>query len=174
LILIARENDAHFEKSKRLLLNLLEVKSLDEIKLVVQEAFRNDQNIDFSSIVLFGEADDYPASDVTVMPEEQAKQLLGSLLENNQAKCGRFSAEQAQCLFGGDAEQVGSAAVIPIDNGRLLGVFCLASKDEQHFNSSMGSLFLSYISDFISRILPNLLESARSRPLNESVPSLLE
>jgi uncharacterized protein YigA (DUF484 family) len=30
LISVARDNDAHFEKSKRLLLNLLEVKSLDE------------------------------------------------------------------------------------------------------------------------------------------------
>ena len=79
------------------------------------------------------------------------------------------------CLFtSSDNEAIGSAAIIPIQIGELLGIFCLGSKDSSYFNNSMGSLFLSYISDFMSRILPNLLLNARSQKITDEVPSLLE
>jgi uncharacterized protein YigA (DUF484 family) len=174
LISVARDNDAHFEKSKRLLLNLLEVKSLDEIEMVVNEAFKNDSKIDFSSILLFGKQSDYPVSDVKVIDFEQAKQELGNILEHTRAVCGQFSEAEMACLFPNEAEQVGSAAVIPLRNGEMLGLFCLGSQDAQHFDSSMGSLFLSYISDFISRILPNLLVSAKRQQVEDQIPSLLD
>jgi len=174
LISVARENDAHFEKSKRLLLNLLEVKSLDEIELVVEEAFKNDANIDFSRILLFGDRNDYPVSEIKVMDLASATENLGEIMESTRAICGHFNEEQKQCMFGSEAAQVGSAAVIPLRNGEILGVFCLGSKNDQHFDSSMGSLFLSYISDFVSRILPNLLLSAKRQNIEKQVPSLLE
>ena len=174
LISVARENDAHFEKSKRLLLNLLEVKSLDEIEMVVNEVFKNDLKIDFSSIILFGKSSDYPVSDIKIIELDYAKQHLGAILDQTHASCGRFSEKQLKCLFPTDAEKVGSVAVIPLRHGELLGLFCLGSEDPSHFDSSMGSLFLSYISDFISRILPNLLLSSKQQYRNDNIPSLLE
>jgi uncharacterized protein YigA (DUF484 family) len=174
LISVARDNDAHFEKSKRLLLNLLEVKSLDEIEIVVNEVFKNDSKIDFSSILLFGKSTDYPVSDIKVVELGYAKKKLGAILEQTHASCGRFSETQLTCLFPDDAKKVGSAAVIPLRDGELLGLFCLGSKDPTHFDSSMGSLFLSYISDFISRILPNLLLSSKQQFRDDNIPSLLE
>ena len=175
LITIAHENDAHFEKSKRLLLNLLEIKSLDEIEIVVNEAFRNDPNIDFSSILVFGAQTDYPVTEINVLSLESAKEQLGNLLDSSQAVCSAFETEKMACLFpSADNEAIGSAAIIPIRNGELLGVFCLGSRDSNYFNNSMGSLFLSYISDFMSRILPNLLLNARSQKITDEVPSLLE
>lgn len=174
LISVAHENDAHFEKSKRLLLNLLEVKSLDEIEMVVNEVFKNDAKIDFSSILLFGKSSDYPVSDIHIMALEDAREKLGTILDQTHASCGRFNEEQLKCLFSESSGNVGSAAVIPLRHGELLGLFCLGSEDSTHFDSSMGSLFLSYISDFISRILPNLLVSSKQQHRADNVPSLLE
>lgn len=174
LISVARDNDAHFEKSKRLLLNLLEVKTLDEIEMVVNEVFKNDAKIDFSSILLFGKSSDYPASDVKIIELGYAKEQLGAILDQMHASCGRFSDVQLKCLFPKVSEKIGSAAVIPLRHGELLGLFCLGSEDPEHFDSSMGSLFLSYISDFISRILPNLLLSSKQQYRDDNVPSLLE
>ncbi len=174
LIAVARENDQHFEKSKRLLLNMLEIKSLDEVQYVVSESFKDDPNIDFSSVVVFGEQDDYPVADINLLPVDKARELLGNLMDSSKAVCGQFSKEQLQCLFPGMAEEIGSAALIPLRNGENLGMFCLASRDERHFDTSMGSLFLTYISDFISRILPALLMKARSQHLDAQVPSLLD
>lgn len=174
LISVARENDVHFEKSKRLLLNLLEVKSLDEIEMVVNEVFKNDKKIDFSSILLFGKSSDYPVSDINIVEMAHARESLGVIMDQTHASCGRFSDVQLKCLFPGSAEKVGSAAIIPLRHGELLGLFCLGSEDAKHFDSSMGSLFLSYISDFISRILPNLLLSSKQQHRDDNVPSLLE
>jgi uncharacterized protein YigA (DUF484 family) len=174
LIAVARENDAHFEKSKRLLLNLLEVKSLDEIEMVVNEVFKNDTKIDFSSILLFGKRSDYPLSEIKIIELDVARDQLGIILDQTHASCGRFSERQLNCLFPGQGAQIGSAAVIPLRHGELLGLFCLGSEDPAHFDSSMGSLFLSYISDFISRILPNLLLNTRQQLRDDAVPSLLE
>ena len=174
LIGVARENDRHFEKSKRLLLNLLEVKTLDEVEIVVREAFKNDEKIDFSSVIVFGDSTDYPISEISLVPHESARSELGALLDSTAAVCGQFNDRQLACLFGVNSAQVASAAVIPLRNGEALGMFCLGSKDSKHFDSSMGSLFLTYISDFISRILPDLLLKSRSSKTPESVPSLLE
>jgi uncharacterized protein YigA (DUF484 family) len=174
LLIVAKENDEHFEKSKRLLLNLLDINNLDEIELVVQEAFKDDENIDFARVMVFGEQDDYPVSDLRVMAFDEAAQQLGGLVESQKAICGHFSTKQLSCLFQDSAGDVGSAAIIPLRNGELLGVFALGSKDPNHFDSSMGSLFLSYISDFISRILPGLLLRSRSKKTAEKVPSLLD
>ncbi len=174
LISVARENDEHFEKSKRLLLNLLEIKSLDEVQYVVQEAFKNDAKIDFSNVVVFGESTDYPVSDVQLLDYDSARSELGSLMDSTKAICGRFNARQLASLFPENHAEVGSAAIIPLRNGEALGMFCLASRDSAHFDSSMGSLFLSYISDFISRILPDLLQKTRSQKVGGSIPSLLD
>lgn len=174
LIAVAQENDQHFEKSKRLLLNLLDIKSLDEINLVVQEAFKSDTKIDFSNVVVFGDRTDYPVSEIKIIDLETAKQQLGSLLDSTKAVCGTFNQQQMECLFPADYKALGSAAVIPVISDEIVGMFCLGSKDAKHFDSSMGSLFLSYISDFISRILPGLLIKSRSQKINEQVPSLLE
>jgi len=174
LISVAHENDAHFAKSKRLLLNLLEVKSLDEINIVINQAFKDDENIDFSRILLFGEVSDYPVSEIDVIRLDHAHERLGDIMVQTHALCGQFSEEIIACLFPHNKEEISSAAIIPIRNGEILGVFCLGSKDGNYFNDSMGSLFLSYISDFISRILPNLLEASKRHKVEEHVPSLLE
>lgn len=174
LVGIAHQNDAIFKTSKRLLLDLLEVKSLDEIQLVVREAFRHDENVHFSTVIVLGDRTDYPVADIKVLQREEARESLGFLLESTNAVCGQFSERQLKCMFPSDAHQVGSAAVIPLRNGHLLGLFCLGSRKQDHFDSSMGSLFLSYISDFISRILPELLSRAKSLKLAEQIPSLLE
>lgn len=174
LIAIANENDQHFETSKRLLLNLLEIKTLDEVEMVVHEVFKDDKNVDFSSVVLFGEQSDYPSSHVKLLTETQARDKLGALSDSAKAVCGQFTQDQLECLFGANAEHVASAAVIPLRNGGTLGMFCLGSRDSEHFDSSMGSLFLSYISDFISRILPELLLRSRSSQNVQAVPTLLE
>lgn len=174
LIAAAQENDKHFETSKRLLLDMLDVKTLDEIELVLQAAFKKDSNIFAARLALFGNPDEYPASELSINSEAIAREELGTLIDSQKAVCGRFTERQLQFLFQGEAEHVGSAAVIPIRNGKSYGMLCLASTDITHFESSMGSLFLSYISDFVARLLPQLLLRARTKAHAEKVPSLLD
>ncbi len=174
LIEIARQNDRFFEKSKRLLVHLLEAQSLDEVLIMLDESIRGDFGVPFCSLVLLGEKRDYAASNVTMISHQRARQDLGSLLDSHRAVCGQFKPPQMRCLFPLAADKVKSAAVIPLGADDHLGMLSVGSDDEHYFTSSMGSLFLSYISDTLSRLLPPLLARERCSNSIEVVAKLLE
>lgn len=159
LIAIARQNDRLFEKSKRLLMQLIDAQSLSEIAMVIDDSIRNDFGLDAASLILFGDREPAFAGEgaLSMMELETAEQALGGALESRRAVCGQFRESQLTALFGDQAEKVSSAALIPLRNGELLGVFAVGSRETHYFDSSMGSLFLSYISDTLSRMLPPLL-----------------
>lgn len=159
LIAIARHNDRLFEKSKRLLMHLLEAQNLSDIAMVIDDSIRNDFGLDAAALMLIGDwGGDFAGEGVlSTMPRDQAEQTLGAAIDSRRAVCGQFREPQLRCLFKDQAESVASAAIIPLRNGELLGVFAVGSREEQYFDSSMGSLFLSYISDSLSRMLPPLL-----------------
>ncbi|MFE8071222.1 DUF484 family protein [Marinobacteraceae bacterium S3BR75-40.1] len=171
LIAIARQNDRLFEKSKRLLIQLLEAKALNEIAAVIDDSMRHDFGLDAASLVLLNE--DKPTANqggLHYMTLAEAEDILGTVLQSDRAICGRFRDVQLQALFP-QAEAVGSAAVIPLRFNNLLGVLAVGSADPDFFDSSMGSLFLSYISDTLSRMLPPLLQEEASVTELESVSS---
>ncbi len=157
LIETARQNDLLFEKSKRLLMNLVEAQSLDEVVIVLQDGFLEDFAVDFFSLLLFGNRERFPLTNVALLSEEAARRVLGDLPDRHKAVCGRLSPEVSDLLFHRNAQEVASAAVIPLRNGELLGMLSIGSRRAEYFQSGMGSLFLSYISDFLARILTLLM-----------------
>jgi uncharacterized protein len=173
LIDIAKQNDQFFDKSKRLLMNLLEAKNLDEVMIVVENSVHNDFGLKFCSMLLFGDKVEYPVSNVQMVSQLEAEATLGTLTESKKAICGRFTEDQLMCLFPSAQGEVVSAAVIPLRGNNLQGMFSLGSEDENYFESSMGSLFLTYISDTLSRLLPPLLQRERTATKVEDVASLL-
>lgn len=171
LIAIARQNDRLLEKSKRLLIQLLEASSLTEIAAVLDDSMRHDFGLDAASLVLFNEDQPAPAQGgLHYLPLTDAEEILGTVLQSDRAICGRFREVQLKALFP-QSEDVGSAAVIPLRYNNLLGVLAVGSHQGDFFDSSMGSLFLSYISDTLSRMLPPLLQEEASVTELESVSS---
>jgi uncharacterized protein YigA (DUF484 family) len=161
LLEIARQNERLFEKSKRLLLGMLEAKSLDEMLIVIDESIRGDFGMDHCGLILFGDKSDYPTTQVNMLRLDDAIEQLGALMETPKAFCGHISGKRLDCLFPQvDTpvdKQVKSVAVIPLNYQQPLGMFSLGSADPDYFDSSMGSMFLSYISDSLSRMLPPML-----------------
>ncbi|WLQ12788.1 DUF484 family protein [Hahella aquimaris] len=158
LIDTARQNDRFFEKSKRLLMNLLEARSLDEVVIVLEDSFTGDFQVDFCSLVLFAEHKDFPISNVSTASLTESSDALGEeLLNSVKAVCGNLEPRQLQVLFPHNHSDIASCAVIPLRYGDLLGMLSIGSRNERYFNTSMGSLFLSYISESLSRMLPPLL-----------------
>lgn len=158
LITIARQNDRLFELSKRLLIKLLEADSLSDIAAVLDECMRHDFGLDATGLVLFsGRAALPQQGSLHFVTRQEADDVLGSLLLGDKALCGRFRENQLQLLFPA-TDQIGSAAIIPLRYNELLGALAVGSKTTDYFESGMGSLFLSYISDTLSRMLPPLLQ----------------
>lgn len=155
----ARTNDQLFDKSKQLILALIEVQGLDSIVNTFNRSMLTDFTLDFSSLTLFGNPEQHRTVTSRMVPVDEAYQKIPGLLKTNNATCGVLRPEELQFVFADQAEQVGSAAVIPLSFGNPLGVIAIGSKDSGHFRSGMDTLFLSYIADVLNRILPRLLKT---------------
>lgn len=157
LIAIARHNDRLFTKSKRLLMQLLDADSLPELAAVLDENIRQDFGLSGASLLLFSdEAHTTPQGTLHYMDSRQAKETFDELLERERPLYGRLPVEYREALFR-NPDEAASAVVIPLRRQQCLGLLAIASAEEHFFDSSMGSLFLSYISDTLSRLLPPLL-----------------
>jgi uncharacterized protein YigA (DUF484 family) len=62
-------------------------------------------------------------------------------------------------LFGDAAAEVRSSAIIPMTFTRLEGLLAIGSRDESRFHYSMGSLFLTQMSEIIGTRLISLLQN---------------
>lgn len=157
LLTTARDNDKLFEKTKRLVLALLEANQLAEVVDALYHSLAADFDVPFYNLVLLGEATALPASGARVVGLDAAQQSIGALLRGNRAICGILRREELQFLFGDDAARVGSVAAVPLYRGRVFGVLAIGHGDPNHYRSSMGTLFLSYIAEVLNRVCPRLL-----------------
>ncbi len=160
LVSIARQNDRLFEKSKRLLMQVIEARTLNDMASAIDDSIRGDFGLDAASVLLFTEANVAGASQgaLHVVRPVEARERLGSLLEGDRAVCGQFRESERAFLFPDRDEPIASVALVPLRSDELVGVFAVGSCQPGYFDQSMGSLFLSYISDTLSRLLPPIVQ----------------
>ncbi|TDT44330.1 hypothetical protein DES49_0432 [Halospina denitrificans] len=158
LIGIARQNDQLFARSKRLLMQLLDAGSLEEIANVLDERIRGDFNLQSATLtVLTNEEASSQCGALRYLDADSARAIFGEALDEEKPLFGRLRQEYREALFS-QPDQVGSAAVIPVRRNYCLGLIAVSSEQEDYFDSSMGSLFMTYISDTLGRLLPPLIE----------------
>ncbi|MEX6500850.1 DUF484 family protein [Pseudomonas zhanjiangensis] len=157
---VARDNDRLFDKTRRLVLDLLDAASLEEVVSAVEDSLRHEFQVPFVSLILFSES---------VLPvgrsvsSAEAHQAIGGLLAGGKTICGVLRSHELAFLFGdSEAEQVGSAAVVALNHQGLHGVLAIGSSDPQHYKSSLGTLFLGYIAEVLARVLPRFAMPLRS------------
>ena len=149
----ARDNDKLYEQTRQLVLKLLEAKTLKQLCQTFKDAMDNDFGVEHASIILFGEGKS--KGPCRFENSESAKIEIGALLKGRKAVCGALRKEELAYLFP-DAGEVGSAALIPLNNELELGLIAVGSSDAGRYSSNMGTLFLSHIADVIVRLLPRL------------------
>ena len=156
---VARDNDRLFEKTRRLNLALMDASSLEEIVIAVEDSLRQDFQVPFVSLILFSDS---------AMPvgrwvsSVDAQKAIGGLI-GDKTVCGALREHELTFLFGAEqGREVGSTAVATLSHLGLHGVLAIGSRDPQHYKSSVGTLFLNYIADVLSRLLPRFTHSLRS------------
>ncbi len=154
----ARNNDRLFEKTKALVIKLLEAEQLDAVSRSCVQSLLNDFTMDFAALTLFGSPKAFQGDSTRFVSLDEAHRLIPGLLKSKNVTCGALRPEELSFLFGDEGEKVGSAAVIPLNYGSSLGVLAIGSRDTHYFRSSMGTLFLGYIADVLNRILPAYLK----------------
>jgi uncharacterized protein YigA (DUF484 family) len=153
----ARDNDKLFDKTKRLVLSLLEGQDMGDIIDALHYSFDKDFNIHYTSVILFGNADKIPSSQARILSIAEAREHVGTLLKNSRAVCGTLGAKEMQFIFGEHASEIGSVATVPLLHGSVFGLLSIGNRDPHYYRSSMGTLFLSYIAEVLNRLLPKYL-----------------
>jgi hypothetical protein len=158
LIEVARDNDALFEKTKNLILNIVAAKDLDALANAVQIALKEEFHADVSALTLFAPAHEKLLSRARVVPLHEAQESIKGILSSSRAVCGTLRPQEISFLFPGQTEQVGSAAVAPLGNGEVVGVLAVGSYDPNHYRANMGTMFLTYVSDILNVVLPRFID----------------
>ena len=157
---VARDNDRLFEKTRRLVLGLLDASSLEELIGIVEDSLRHEFQIPYTGLILFA---DNPQSVGRSASSAEAHQQIGGLLVGGKTVCGVLRQHELEFLFGlEDAAKVGSAAVVSLSHKGLHGVLAVGSADPQHYKSSLGTLFLGYIAEVLARVVPSFSTPLRS------------
>ena len=157
MLATAHANDLLFEKTKRLVLNLLEAKNLPAMVETIYDSLGKDFEIDFYSLTLLGDEKSLPRTMARVASIEKANEQVNTLIGSNRAVCGVLREEEMTFLFGEKGLQVGSVAAVPLRYNNLYGILAIGNADPNFYKSSMGTLFLSYIAEVVNRILPKHL-----------------
>ena len=152
-----RDNDKLFDKSKRLVLSLIEGQDMGDIIDALYYSFDKDFNIHFTSLILIGNVDKIPSSQARIVSIAEAREQVGTLLKNSRAVCGTLGAKEMQFIFGEHASEIGSVATVPLIHGSVFGLLSVGNRDPHYYRSSMGTLFLSYIAEVLNRLLPKYL-----------------
>jgi uncharacterized protein YigA (DUF484 family) len=157
---VARDNDRLFDKTRRLVLDLLDAGSLEEVVSCVEDSLRREFQVPFVSLILFCDVSLPVGRSVS---SAEAHQAIGGLLSGGKTVCGVLREHELNFLFGSeDAAQVGSAAVVSLTHQGLHGVLAIGSADPQHYKSSLGTLFLGYIAEVLARVVPGFAMPLRS------------
>ena len=149
----ARASDELAGKLNRLVTRLLASRDPGERVRSLPVNLREIFSLDFVRLLLFDAApDDYAdAPGLAATPREDLMaEGLSAVLKANAPRCGRFSSEQREFLFGKDAGEVASAALAPLGHRGKLGLLALGSRDPDHYHRGKSTEFLGRVSAIVA------------------------
>ena len=158
LISVARDNDLLAAKIHELTLQLFAATNLKTCVAAVEEAMRSGCGADQAILVLFSDPELFKdiesgrffhaikRSDETLAPFE-------TFLNGKGPRCGQVRDAQKNFLFRGDADEVGSVALVPLGKKSEIGFLAIGSHDADRFHPGMSIDFLARVGDLVAGAL---------------------
>jgi uncharacterized protein len=81
---------------------------------------------------------------------EAGPALFSDFLARGRPNCGRLDREKLEYLFGPQAGETGSAALIPLQAPPLAGVLAIGSRDPERFHAGKSVDFLQRLAEVVS------------------------
>jgi len=149
---VARANDAIADKLHRFTRRLLRAGSRTESITQMEASLREDFDAFHSVLVLIGaQVDLAPQRFVhAVQADDSNLKSFESLFTNGKPRCGQARDSQREFLFGSDAKDIGSVALVPLGEKGSLGLLALGSTDRDRFHPGMSTEFLARMAELIA------------------------
>jgi uncharacterized protein len=158
LIEIARENDTSYVRMHKLTLAMLDSKTVEEVvenlEIVLSEYFLTD----FVAIRIIKNNPDATLSKLFIAPDSDDLKPFSKELSSSEPTCGKPTLTQAKILFGDSSLEVQSYAIMPMMFTQMEGFLAVGSREDGRFHYSMGSLFLTQMSEIVGTRLIALLQ----------------
>jgi uncharacterized protein YigA (DUF484 family) len=152
LIDTARDNETRAENVLRLARSLIRAPSLANIVSALRASMRDDFDIDEVFVGLNGGA--YKRHDIDgVVPIEiggPIARAYDNFIRTRLIECGPIGEDRAKLLFPKAEQPVLSAAVVPLEKEKNLGMLALGSRDAERFQPRQGKLFLEITAELVA------------------------
>ncbi|MEZ5498137.1 MAG: DUF484 family protein [Steroidobacteraceae bacterium] len=147
---VARANEQLTDKIHNFTLRLLRADGFAPTVAVIEASLREDFGAFHAALVLpEGIAPLVPGDHgrfvQLVPPEDRDWQSFANLLETGKPRCGQARDSQRRFLFGPEAEDIASMALVPIILPQGRALLALGSPDPARFNPGMSTEFLARI-----------------------------
>lgn len=153
----ARNNDNLFEKTRLIVLDILRAENFTALVDLMTQRLRTDFDASASALVFVSDSDE-GAANVMRIGTAAVRTALGELFARQRTYCGTLNLVQQQLLFPGQTKPIVSAAIVPLhlpEDAAVrrqygLPLLLIGSTHEQHFNSSLDTLFLDFIGEVLA------------------------
>jgi uncharacterized protein YigA (DUF484 family) len=158
LIEVARANDLLSAKIHELTMQLLAAPELKSTIIALEEGMRSGFGADQAVLVVFGDPDAFDDIDAGRFFRviEKTADALGpfkTFLSGSSARCGQIRDAQRDFLFQDEADEVGSAALVPLGDGAEIGFLAIGSADADRFHPGMSIDFVTRLGDLVAGAL---------------------
>jgi uncharacterized protein len=152
LVRVARGNDAIADKLHRFTRRLLAARSRIDAIAAIEASLREDFDAFHGVLVLIGEqADATPQRFLrTIRPDDPNLKSFETLFASGKPRCGQARDSQREFLFGSDANDIGSIALVPLGEKGSVGLMAIGSTDRDRFHPGMSTEFLARMGELIA------------------------
>lgn len=151
----AAENERRATSVHKLARTLIRAPSLAAVIAGLKSCMREDFGID--EVFVGVNASVYKRNDIECFaplePEGALVRSLDNFLRTRLIECGPIDAARAKLLFPKAEASVLSAAIMPLEKEKSLGLLALGSKDAERFLPRQGKLFLEMTAELVAAAL---------------------
>jgi uncharacterized protein YigA (DUF484 family) len=137
LVRVARDNESLTGRVHHLALRLLRARTASDVEAQVMASMH----------------EDFAVTPVRLLHRAPDTAGLESVWSAGRPRCGHFAEQQRTALFGAEAAELRSMAVIPLGAGATRGVLALGSLDADRFNPGISTDFLLRIGELVAAAL---------------------
>ncbi len=154
---VARGNKLVADKIHRFTRRLLRSSGHTQLMTDIESSLREDFDA-FHAVLILA---DRPAVDGSAAPrflrhvsaQDPAYRSFETLFTLGKPRCGQIRDSQLEFLFGSEAQNIGSVALLPLASEPPMGLLALGSVDRDRFHPGMSTEFLARMSELISDAL---------------------
>ena len=152
LLAAARDNEKRAENVQRLARTLMRAPSLAAVTVGLAKCMREDFGIEETFIGL--SSTQYKRHDIdglaSLEPEGKIPRAFENFFRTRLIECGPLAADKAKLLFPKAETLPTSAAIIPLEKEKHLGMIALGAVDPERFQPRQGKLFLEMTAELVA------------------------